>query len=398
MIYAYELEPYCTEMAVRVVSAGEEGGRAFAVLDDTILYPEGGGQPADRGRLGETAVVDVQKRDGAVRHYLEDAAAAAPAAQPAVLTLDWQRRFDHMQQHTAQHLLSAIAADRFGWATTSFHLGERASDVELDAAALSAAQLGELEEAVAVEVRAARPVTARRVTTEEYAGLAVRTRGLPEGHTGDVRLVEIAGIDVTTCGGTHLASTAEIEAVALLGAEPMRGGTRLYFAAGGRLRRRLGEHEARAAELRRILEAPEEELAAAAKAKLDQLRDTQRRGRDLEGRLAEALADALAAGGRPLADLHVDDADGGFLQRLAALFQERAPAGAALLTTAGAKGAFFALAAGAESPLDVRAAGARVAELLDGRGGGSGRLFQGKAGSLAGRADALAATAAALGA
>jgi alanyl-tRNA synthetase len=420
VIYAYEREPYLTRLEVRVVSVGEDGGRPYAVLDDTILYPEGGGQPADRGRLGETAVVDVQKKDGVVRHYL----AGAAAAGPAVLALDWGRRFDHMQQHTAQHLLSAIAADRFGWATTSFHLGDLgakafapgfnetpgvpsvvrrarrapgASDVELDAPALSLAQVAELEEAVAAEVRVARPVRARRVTPEEYAGLGVRTRGLPEGHSGDVRLVEIAGIDLTTCGGTHLASTAEIEAVALLGSEPMRGGTRLYFAAGGRARRRLAEHEARAGELRRVLEAPEEELAAAARAKLDQLREAQRRGRDLEQRLAEALADGLAARGETPAELHLDDVDGGFLQRVAGRFQERAPAGAALLTAASPQGMFFALAAGAASPLDVRAAGARVAELLEGRGGGSGRLFQGKAGSLARRAEALAAMAAALG-
>ncbi len=393
MIHAYEREPYRTELAVTVLSVGEETGRPYAVLDDTILYPEGGGQPADRGALGGVAVVDVQKREGAVRHYLDGAVAPGAAA----LVLDWGRRFDHMQQHTAQHLLSALAADRFGWPTTSFHLGERVCDVELDAPTLPAGRVAELEEAVAAEVRAARPVTARRVTPEEYARLGVRTRGLPEGHSGDVRLVEIAGIDLTTCGGTHLASTAEIEAVKLLGAEPMRGGTRLYFVAGGRLRWRLSEHEERTAALRRVLEAPEEEMLAAAQAKLEALREAQRRGRHLEERLAEALADALASGlaarAEQLGDLHVDDAEGGFLQRLAARFQERSPAGAALLTAAGPKGAFFALAAGPGSRLDVRAAGARVAELLEGRGGGSGRLYQGKAGSLARRAEALAAIA-----
>jgi alanyl-tRNA synthetase len=301
-----------------------------------------------------------------------------------------------MQQHTAQHLLSAIAADRFGWATTSFHLGERVSDVELDVPSPSPAELAALEEEVASEVRAARPVRSRRVSPAAYATLAVRTRGLPAGHTGDVRLVEIEGIDLTTCGGTHLGSTAEIEAVSLLGTEPMRGGTRLYFVAGGRVRRRLADLEAQAGQLRRVLEAPEEGLAAAARARNEQLQDSQRRGRALEERLAVALADALAAQGEPLADLHVDDADGGFLQRLAARFEKRAAAGVALLTAAGAKGAFFALVGGPESKLDVSAAGARVASLLGGRGGGSGRIFQGKAGDLARRGEALAAVAAAL--
>lgn len=397
MIYAYEREPYRTLLDARVLSLGEEAGRPYALLDDTILYPEGGGQPADRGRLGDTDVIDVQKRDGELRHYL----AGAVAPGPVVVALDWECRFDLMQQHTAQHLLSAIAADRFGWATTSFHLGESLADVELDAPELPPEQVAALEEAVAAEVRAARPVTSRRVAPEAYAALGVRTRGLPDGYAGDVRLVEIAGIDLTTCGGTHLASTAEIEAVKLLGTEPMRGGTRLHFVAGGRVRHRLGEHEARAIELRRVLEAPEKELAAAARLKTEQLRDAQRRASYLEERLAEALAAALAGAlavrGVPLADLHIEDADGGFLQRLAARFQERAPASAALLTAAGPKGIFFALTAGPESPLDVRGLGGRVAELLEGRGGGSGRLYQGKARSLAQRAEALAAIAAALG-
>jgi len=396
MIYAYEREPYRTRLDVRVLAVGEEAGRPYAVLDDTILYPEGGGQPPDRGVLGGVDVVDVQKRDGEVRHYFADGLAAGAAAGPAELALDWRRRFDHMQQHTAQHLLSAIAADRFGWVTTSFHLGELMCDVELDVPSLAPVQLAALEEEVASEVRAARPVSARRVSPADYAGLAVRTRGLPSDHTGDVRLVEIAGIDLTTCGGTHLASTAEIEAVSLLGTAPMRGGTRLFFVAGGRVRRRLAGLEAQLGELRRVLEAPEEELAAAARARIEQLRESQRRDRTLEGRLAEALADALAARGRPLSDLHVDDADGGFLQRLAARFEKSAQAGAALLTATGAKGAFFALVAGPASGLDVSAAGARVAAILEGRGGGSGRIFQGKAGDLARRSEALAAVAAAL--
>ncbi len=392
MIHAYEREPYRTRLEVQVLAVGEEDGRSYAVLDDTVLFPEGGGQPADRGVLGGVAVVDVKRRDGAVRHYL----ATSVAEGPAELALDWQRRFDHMQQHTAQHLLSAIAADRFGWPTTSFHLAERMSDVELDVPSLSPSQRIALEEAVASEVRAARPVRARRVSPAEYSTLAVRTRGLPEGHTGDVRLVEIAGIDVTTCGGTHLESTAEIEAVSLLGTAPMRGGTRLSFAAGGRVRRRLAGLEAQLGELRVLLGAPEQELAKAAGNMKEQLRDSQRHGRALEERLAEALADSLAARDEPLSDLHIEDAEGGFLQRLAARFEKRSAAGAALLTAVGAKGAFFAVVAGPSSGLDVRAAGASVALILGGRGGGSSRLFQGKAGDLARRGEALAAIAAAM--
>ena len=383
-IPAYERDPRLRELAVEVLAAGAADGRPWAELSDTVLYPEGGGQPADRGWLGEVAVDDVQQRDGRVLHFL-----AAPVAPgPALLRLDWGRRFDHMQQHTAQHLLSALALDRYGWRTTSFHLGKQVSDVELATSVLPVARLAELEEAIAEAIRAALPVTTRRVAPEKMAALAVRTRGLPAGHTGDVRLVEIAGIDLNTCGGTHLASTAEIESVKLLGTEAMRGGTRLQWVAGGRVRARLAAHEQRAEALRRTFDTGDDELAATATAKVAQLQESERARRRLAERLADAEAARLLAVARAdgFVEAHFDDADGAFLQRLASGFSAAPGAAVALLTAAFAGGALFALAAQPDATVDVRALGGRAAAALGGRGGGSGRVFQGKAGSLAERA------------
>ena len=386
-LYHYESEPFSTEIDTAVVEVGDEAGRPYAVLTDTVLYPEGGGQPADRGSIGDVPVVDVQRREGEIRHFTEGTAAVGPVR----LRLDWARRFDHMQQHTAQHLLTAVAQDRFGWATTAFHLGAEVSDIELDTAALDRGQIGALEDAVAAEVRAARPVTARWVEPAALASLAVRTRGLPAGHVGDVRLVEISGIDLNTCGGTHVRSTAELEAVALLHAEPMRGGTRLTFVAGRRLRARLAAHERRNAELRAALGAADEELAAIARRRADQLKDAERQLRHLSGELAVAVAADLA--GRPdvVVNASLDGRDMGFLGAVARELLRRAPAKVALLTAPGESGALFVLAVGEALEVDVAALGRLVAETLSGRGGGSGRLFQGKAASLAGRDAALAA-------
>jgi alanyl-tRNA synthetase len=366
------------------VRTGETEGRPWAVLDDTVLYPEGGGQPADRGRLAGVAVLDVQKVEGEIRHLL----AAPTRPGPALLELDWPRRYDHMQQHTAQHLLSALALTRFGWATRSFHLGAETSDIELDAAALSGEQLAALEEAATTEIVAARTVTTRRVSPEQYAGLDVRSRGLPAGHRGNIRLVEIEGVDLNTCGGTHLRSTGEIEAIKLLGTERLRGGTRVHWVAGRRLRRRLAGHEARNAELRRLFDSDAESLVEIAGLKLAQLSAARRRIRHLEGLLAETRVDALAAGNEALVSAHFDDADGGLLQQVGRALAARAPARAFLLTASGEKGHFFLLGAGDRSRLDAKRLGPRVAELLGGRGGGGGALFQGKAESLDGRQEA----------
>jgi alanyl-tRNA synthetase len=385
---AYEREPYRRELEVRVLRVGEQEGRPWAVLDDTICYPEGGGQPADHGRLGSVAVVDVQRRDGDLLHFVE----RAPELGPARLTLDWERRYDHMQQHTAQHLLSALAIDRFGWLTRSFHLGVESADIELDTPPPSDREVAALEEAAVAEVRRARPVCTRWVTSAEYAKLEVRSRGLPAGHTGDVRLVEIEGVDLNTCGGTHVANLAEIETIELLRVEPLRGGSRWHWLAGSRVRRRLAQHEARNAALRGLLGGGDEELVGLAGQKLEQLAVLRRAARHNEERLAlleaESLGRALGARGGA-AEAHFAEADAAFLQRVARRFAERYPRGVLLVTGGGAGAGSFALAGGGESGVDLAALGAQVAALLDGRGGGRPPVFQGKAESLARRDEAV---------
>jgi Ser-tRNA(Ala) deacylase AlaX len=392
-VFAFETDPYRRELATAVVRTGGHAGRPFVVLADTVCYPEGGGQPADRGWIGEVAVVDAQRVEDEILHLLE----APIAAGSVTVRLDWERRFDHMQQHTAQHLLTALAAERFGWRTTAFHLGAAQSDIELDVPSLAPEQLDALEEAVAAEIRAARPVNTRRVTREEYAALAVRSRGLPEGLTGDIRLVEIAGIDVNTCGGTHLRSTAEIEGVKLLGTEPMRGGTRLHWVAGGRLRRRLAAHEARNAALRGLLDAGEDDFVSLVERWQGELRELERRLRAAVGELTAAAATALAARPDAVVDAHFDGRDAAFLQQVARELGRLAPAASALLTAGGEGACYFIVALGEGAAADLQVLGREVAAALDGRGGGSGRTFQGKAASLAGRDAARAALRRALG-
>ena len=384
-IPTYEREPFLRSIETDVVHAGEERNRPFVVLADTILYPEGGGQPADRGWIGGMPVEDVRTADGEVRHYL----AGAPPTGRVQVELDWVRRFDHMQQHTGQHLLTAVAEQRFGWHTTAFHLGEQLSDVELDTPKITPDQLAQLEEEVAAEIRAARPVTARRVSPEEYATLPVRTRGLPEGFTGDIRLVEIAGIDLNTCGGTHVRSTAEIEGLKLLGTEAMRGGTRLFYVAGVRLRRLLGAHHERSAKLRQLVGTSDEELPSGVSAKLDQLKDAQRTVKALEEELAAAAGRALAMAAEDVVSAHWPERDLAFLQRVARELVRLAPERVALLTAGDEGQGAFVLCVGERATMELATAGRGVAEILGGRGGGSGRIFQGKA-PLSRRVEALA--------
>jgi len=384
--FAYEKDAYLTELKTAVIETGSEKGKDFVVLRDTVFYPEGGGQPGDRGWVDDVTVSSVTQENGKVRHYVD----AAVQRGEVLARIDWPRRYDHMQQHTAQHLLTALAQDQFGWPTKAFHLGNDVSDIELGVSQLSAEQLNGLEEAVASEIRAARRVQTKRVSADRLEELKVRTRGLPAGHQGPIRLVEIEGVDLNTCGGTHVRSTAEIESVKLLNTESMRGGIRLYFVAGGRVRRRLAEHEARNVDLRSLLGAPERDFAAAAKLRLDQIQELQHRERIMREELAEAASDALARRPEDLLEAHFKSGDPAFLQSLAHKLQEKSRTKAALLTAGNEGDGFFVVVAGDRVGCDVQALGRQVAILLKGKGGGTGRIFQGRVNTLAKRKDALA--------
>ena len=303
--------------------SARDDGRPYAVLDDTVLYPEGGGQPADRGRLGAVAVVDVQRVEGEIRHFLE----APVELGAAVLELDWRRRHDHMQQHTAQHLLSALALERFGWATRSFHLGAETSDIELDAA-------GAVRRAISRRSRTRRRPRSPPAGRSPRAGsrprstpsLDVRSRGLPAGHTGDIRLVEIEGVDLNTCGGTHLRSTAEIEAVKLLRAEPLRGGCRAPLgrrpAAAPPPGRARDAHRPAARPVRQRRRQPGRDRRAQARAAGRRPAADPPPG-EPAGRGRRRRPGGRAA--KPVMSAHFDDADGGFLQQVGRALRRARP-------------------------------------------------------------------------
>jgi Ser-tRNA(Ala) deacylase AlaX len=384
-VFAYESEPYRTELEVRIREVGQDSSGPFAVVDDTILYPGGGGQPADRGTLNGVGVLGSATGSTGVRLDLAEPVQAGRGS----LALDWGVRYDHMQQHTAQHLLSAVAADRFGWTTTSFHLGEARSDIELNTGTTGEEQLALLEARAMDLIRSAVPVAARRISRKDYAALGVRGRGLPE-HVGDeVRVVEIEGVDLTTCGGTHLRSTAEIESICLLGTEPMRGGTRLHWVAGGRLRQRLRDHEDRTGRLRALLGVADDDLVSAVEQRVDHARVGRRRSRHLEDQLADEVARRLAHDRAAVVEAHFEDVEAGFLQSLARNLGSHLGERLALFTCSSDRGGFFLLTAGDRFAQDLESLGADVARLLDGRGGGSGRVFQGKAGTLTSREQVL---------
>lgn len=359
-------DPACITMDVQLVSCTPADGAWEVELSDTPFYPEGGGQPTDTGTLGDVPVVRVVSRGDRVIHVT-----AAPVPPGPVRALvDRARRWDHMQQHTGQHLLTAVTLQHLGLPTIAFHIQPDTCDIELDTA--TPPDLADLEQAVNAQIRAARPVRTRWVEPQEMAHLPVRSRGLPEGHTGPVRLVEIEGLDLNTCGGTHLGNTAEIQALKLLQAERLKRGVRLYWIAGQRVLRRLGACLDRERDLSRILTCGADTFVPMVARMQDSARDEARTRRLLLQELSGLLARDLARQPEPVLSLHREDADLPWLNALAGEVLKLSPDRLLLFTGPG-----VFLVAG--PPDRVSVLGPRVAQVLCGRGGGARGRYQGKA-------------------
>ncbi|HJQ99949.1 MAG TPA: alanyl-tRNA editing protein [Candidatus Polarisedimenticolaceae bacterium] len=373
-------DPSRARQSTRVVQAGRDERGPFVRLEETIFYPEGGGQPADAGRIGEARVLDVQSSAAGVFHYVDREVAEGPVDT----VLDVERRFDHCQQHTAQHLLTAVLLDRHGLATTSFHLGAATTSIEVKGSPPSREDLRRFEREINAHLREDRRVTARWVEPEELPSLPVRSRGLPEGHVGPVRLVEIEGLDLNTCGGTHVARLSEIQVVELIGSEPARGGTRITFLAGGRVLSAIETRRGIEDALRARIGTAPAEFASVLDVWSEERRRLDRRVRELEAEAAVAAAAGLAAQKGPIL-LAIRPGDGPeALRALAAEALKRRPEAVVLLVggTGEAGSACFLVQAGPQGPSDVASIGGRVRDLLGAKGGGRGTLFQGKGGSI----------------
>jgi alanyl-tRNA synthetase len=193
-------------------------------LNRTAFYPTSGGQPHDLGILGGQQVVEVVDEGGCIAHIT---AGPVSLSDTVIATVDWARRYDHMQQHTGQHLLSAVFAERFGFQTLSFHMGSELSTIELDASELSETQLDEVERQANVIASESRPV---RIWFED-AALVTGLRK-PSERSGMLRIVEIDGLDRSACGGTHVRSSSETAPLQIRKAEKIRGNIRIEFVCG----------------------------------------------------------------------------------------------------------------------------------------------------------------------
>ena len=373
----YYTEPYRTEFEATVVAVDTVDGRTQVTLDQTAFYPTSGGQPSDIGTLGGAAVSEViDREDGTIAHVTSGALKVSEVVQG---TIDWARRFDHMQQHTGQHVLSAAFDRLFGVRTESFHMGSVSATIDL-AREVSAKEVAKAEDEANRIVWENRPVAIRFATAEEVAKMPLRKESI---RTGPLRLIEVEGFDLSACGGTHVARTGGIGVIAIGGWEKFRGGARVEFLCGGRALHRFRLWRGSLAATQKFLSVAPEEMAAAVERMQAESKAQQRTLRGFQEKLAIHEAHALLqkAGDQAAIIEALEGWDAQGLKAIAvAAAAEKPNAVVALFTTT--TPALVVIARGTSATIDAGAMLKSLVAQFGGKGGGKPDLAQG--GGLAG--------------
>ncbi len=369
----YYDDPFLLSFRARVVEHRRVEGRPAVLLDRTAFYPTSGGQPHDRGTLNGIAVLDVREADGDILHLLETEVAEVTVHGE----VDGQRRFDHMQQHTGQHILSQAFLQEVGATTVSFHLGETYCTIDLDRAGLFPEVLERVEERANAVVFEDLPVRARFVGREEVEALPLRK---PPGAYERVRVVEVEGFDWSACGGTHCTRTGQVGPIRITHSERRGEETRVTFLCGWRALRAARQEHNLLVEMAAPLSVGLPDLPAALNRLLESEREARKGWEQAQKELLRYEARERYREGAGVGPARVV---WGVLRdrppeevRLLAREVAALPGGVALLGLAGEAGRlFFACAEGL--PWDMGQLVREAAAVIGGRGGGRPHEAQG---------------------
>ena len=343
----------------------------IAYLDRTAFYPTSGGQPFDTGLIAGVPVVEVIDEDERIAHRLD----APVRPGPAECAIDWQRRFDHMQQHTGQHLLSAVFEERFGLRTVSFHLGQEASTIDLEGPAADARVVEQAEQRANEVVHENRRVQVEFREAAEVDGLRKASE-----RAGTLRIVTIDGLDRSACGGTHVKATGEIGAILIRKLEKIRQTTRVEFLCGGRAVRRARADYNALSQAAQFFSAPLDEVPVLVTAQLESAKTADKAARKLQLDLAayqgRELYEATAPGPEGVRR-HVRRLPSGSIEQLRAVAQSYIAHPRAIFIAVLEDPPSVLFAASPDTGIDAGKVLKAALNTLGGRGGGAAQLAQG---------------------
>jgi len=365
-----------------VVSEVASAPRAAVVLDQSAFYPTSGGQVFDTGWIESDGqrlrVTEVAEVDGKILHYLEQSVPFMPGTRVHG-AIDSERRRDHMQQHSGQHVLSAAFVRLFNMPTVSFHMGEDYCSIDLDTKTLTAQQV-EAAEALANEVVwEDRPVEIRFVTQDEAQGLGLRK--IPPVERDKLRLIDMKDFDLTACGGTHVRSTGQIGAILLRRTEKVKQGWRVEFVCGKRAVKTSRVDYSTLTEAAGLFSSALADVPQQVRKTQEELRGIRKGREQLLAQIAEfyaaqALSETPEVNGRKVVTRSFADRDLAFIKLLAQKIT-RGSAGVIALLAATSSPAALVFAESAGQPFDMGALMKEALETLGGRGGGSRDMAQG---------------------
>ena len=338
----------------------------LVTLDATAFYPEGGGQACDLGTLGGVRVLDVQERDGEILHLCDGALQVGDQVDGAI---DDARRFDLMQQHTGEHIVSGIIHRRFGYHNTGFHMGADVTTIDFDGI-IPVEALAEIEAEANGALWKDLPVRCWYPSPEELPTVSYRTkRALP----WPVRIVEIPGYDCCACCGVHTAATGEVGLIKLFSAVGFRGGTRMELACGRRALDMMNLAFGQNTQVSQAFSAKWTETGTAAAKMNEALAAEKYRAIGLQRRLIAGIAQRYDNCGNVV---HFEPGlDAGLLRELADAIAQRCGGIAAVFSGDDRTGYGFCILARTG---DLRPLGKAMTQSLSGRGGGRADAQQGR--------------------
>ena len=360
----YYQDAHLREFSAHVVSCEPEKDHWAVVLDQTAFYPEGGGQPGDTGTLDSVRVLDTHARGEEIVHDCDAPLTPGSAVQG---TIDWARRFDYMQQHSGEHIVSGIIHRRFGYENVGFHMG--ADMVTIDfSGMLTMDDVREIEREANEAVWANLPIVVSWVDGEEKANAVYRSK---KPISGVLRLVSIPAIDVCACCGTHVSMTGEIGLVKIFTCQKFHDGVRLEMLCGRKAYSYVNLILEQNKRISGLLSAKPQQTAQAAERMLDELAQVKYRAGALELRLIAQAAEALAGKGDSLLFMELS-ADG--LRQMADAGMHACGGVCAVFTGSDEAGWRYAIG---HAGGDLRAFSKRMNDALRGRGGGKPEFVQG---------------------
>ncbi|MEH7123236.1 DHHA1 domain-containing protein [Bacillus sp. JJ1773] len=374
----YYKDPYMKSFRAHLLKQEkDEQGRWFAVLDETAFYPTGGGQPYDTGALNGVKVIDVEEIDGEIRHYLE--AELDETADMVACEIDWDRRFDHMQQHAGQHILTAAFVELFNYATIGFHLGKEMVSIDLDISELTEEQAMEAERLANQIVSEGRLIETKWVSEDELPNYQLRKELTV---TENIRLVIIPDFDYNGCGGTHPKSTAEVGPIKILDWERQKNKIRVHFVCGGRVLTQLHQKHKVLRELTDLLNAPEQDLAAASKKLIENGKDREKSLDAMQELLLSYEAKDLLSSidhteNRKIVNEIFQNRSIQELQKLARLMTALSNEVIVFLLNETESKLQFVCARGAQQTVSMKSISSELFPLINGKGGGNDQFAQG---------------------